>query len=364
MIYLDHNATTPVDPEVIAAVVEGCARAWGNPASGHAAGRAAALALEQARAEVAALVGAEPDEIVFTSGGTEADNLAVFGAPPGRVVTSTIEHPAVSEAVTRSERPVTRLAVGVDGVVELPASLPADTALVTLMLANNETGVLQPVRELAALARAVGARVHTDAAQAVGKIPVDVNALDVDLLTVAGHKLYAPKGVGALYVRRGTPLRPMLVGGGQQGGRRPGTEAVSQVMGLGAAARIAARRLAEDRARLEDLRDLLERELAARVPGVVVTGAGRPRLPNTTHVRFPGVTGASVLARAPTIAASTGSACHAGLDHPSPVLSAMGLSAADALGSVRLSLGRATTRAEVTNAAEQLSAAWREVRGG
>jgi cysteine desulfurase len=360
-LYLDHNATTPVDPAVMEAVARALTHAWGNPASDHPFGAAAREALGVARAQVAALIGARPDEIVFTSGGTEADNLAVLGVD-GPIVTSAIEHPAIAEPC--GSRGATVLKAGPDGVVAVPESIEPGTALVTVMLANNETGVIQPIPELARRARRAGALVHTDAAQAVGKIPVDVDALGVDLLTIAGHKLYAPKGVGALYVRAGTPLRPLLRGGGQQRGLRPGTEATAQAVGLGEACRIARERLGAEAERQRVLRDRLADELRNRVPGLKVTGEGVQRLPNTLHVRFPGVSGNRVLARAPEIAASTGSACHAGMDEPSGVLLAMGLAPADALGAVRLSLGRATTGDDVRWAAERLAAAWREANGG
>jgi cysteine desulfurase len=377
LLYLDHNATTPVAEEVVAVVVDALRTAWGNPASDHPIGRAAAQVLERARAEVAATIGAEPDEIVFTSGGTEADNLAVHGVAgaidgpgPGRriAVTSPIEHPAISGPLGALEAldgwRIEVLPTSADGVVQVPERVPDGTALLTVMLANNETGVLQPVRALAERARAAGAVVHTDAAQAVGKVPVDVEALGVDLLTIAGHKLYAPKGVGALYVRRGTPLRPMLRGGGQQRGLRPGTDAVSQAAGLGEACRIARERLATESVRQQVLRDQLAESLKGRVPGLRVTGEAVERLPNTLHVRFPGVSGAAVLARAPSVAASTGSACHAGIESASAVLLAMGLAPDDALGAVRLSLGRGTTAAVVQRAVEVLVAAWTEAIGG
>jgi cysteine desulfurase len=241
----------------------------------------------------------------------------------------------------------------------VPAELPEDTRLVSVMQAHNETGVCQPVRELAALGRARGALVHTDAAQAVGKVPVDVNELGVDLLAVAGHKLYAPKGIGALYVRRGTALGARLQGGGQQGGRRGGTEPVPAIAALGEAARLARISLLAEMARQQALRDTLVARLRAHVPGLVVSGERVARLPNTAYVRFPGVRGADLLAACPGLAASTGSTCHAGTDHPSAVLLAMGVAHSDALGAVRLSLGRSTTEEEVQQAADELGRAWR-----
>lgn len=359
--YFDHNATTEVAPEVIEVMVNALRDGWGNPSSGHRWAAAARVFVERARSQVADLIGAEPDEIVFTSGGTEADDLAVHGTPAGVVVSSPIEHPAITAAL--AGRTVHLLDVGRDGRVVVPERLPPDTSFVTVMLANNETGVLQPVAELAALA-SVDTVVHTDAAQAVGKIPVDVRALGVDLLTIAGHKLYAPKGIGALYVRRGTPVVPRLLGGGQQGGLRAGTEPVPGIAALGEACRLAGALLATEGPRQEALRDRLATLLVGRVPGLVVTGMGVPRLPNTLHVRFPETTGREVLARAPTVVAATGSACHAGRDHPSAVLLAMGIAVDDALGAVRLSIGRSTTERDVEFAAEQLGNAWVGARHG
>jgi cysteine desulfurase len=352
VIALDFNATTPVDPAVLEAMLPWLRERWGNPSSDHPLGREARAAVEAARAEVATLIRANPDEIVFTSGGTEADDLAVRGIRSERpaILTTAIEHPAVAEACAASGREVRRIPPSADGRVPV---VPAgdDVALVTVMLANNETGVLQPVAELAG--RAGGALVHTDAAQAVGRIPVDVDALGVDLLTIAGHKLHAPKGVGALYVRRGTPLAPRQLGGGQERGLRAGTENVAGIVALGAACRIAGERLADDAVRIRALRDRLEERLVAGVPGLRVTGASAERLPNTLHVRFPGV-GRDVLARAPQVLASTGSACHAEGIRPSGVLLAMGIRPDDARGAVRLSLGRTTTADEIEAAADAL----------
>ncbi len=254
---------------------------------------------------------------------------------------------------------VDRLGVGPTGVVDPgAASLTEDTALVTVMLANNETGALQPVAELAERARAVGALTHTDAAQALGKVPVDFGVLGVDLLSIAGHKLYAPKGVGALIVRRGTPLAPLVVGGGHERGLRPGTEAVAAVAGLGTACAVAVRDLETEAARQRDLRDRLHARLAAAVPGLRLHGPETGRLPNTLNVGFPGVIGSTVLGACPEVAASTGSACHEGEHTASAGLLAMGLAPEQALGAVRLSLGRKTTTAQVDRAADALATAW------
>lgn len=372
-IYLDHNATTPVAPEAIEAATEAMREGWGNPGSSHIYGAKARAVVEQAKARVASLICANPDEILFVSGGTEADDLAILGAAERmghtrRIVLSEIEHPAVLEAAdSLSSRgwAVERLPTSRGGVALLPDALPEDTAIATLMLANNETGVLQPVTELVALARARGGViVHTDAAQAVGKIPVDVATLGVDLLTIAGHKLYAPKGIGALYVRRGTEISPRLRGGGQQRGLRGGTEPVPAIAALGAAADLARRTLHEQAERQRLLRDRLIAALRSRIPGLEVSGEDEPRLPNTAHIRAPGVLGRQILAACPEIAASTGSACHEGVDHPSAVLLSMGISPDSALGSIRLSLGRASTEEDIDEAARALAGAFSRLAGG
>ena len=371
-IYLDHNATTPVAPEVLDAMLPFWGAEFGNPSSAHALGRRAHDALEGARADVAALIGARPDEIVFTGGGTEASNLAIRGAASltaGRraIVTSTVEHPATEACCTllaAQGHPLRRIAPAADGRVEaaaMAAAIGDDTALVTLIHAQNETGMLQPVAEVAAAARARGALAHADAAQSLGKVPVDVDALGLDLLSVAGHKLYAPKGVGALFVRRGLALPPVLVGAGQERGLRPGTENVAFAVGLGAACRLAGRDLAETAARLEGLSALLLARLQAGVPGLALVGARAGRLPNTLNVLFPGVSGRRLLEACPQVMASTGSACHADSEEPSAILTAQGIARAAALGAVRLSLGRATTGAEVEVAATHLADAWRRL---
>jgi cysteine desulfurase len=364
-IYLDHNATTPVLPEVVDAMLPYLGEHFGNPSSGHVYGQRAKAGVERARGQVAALVGAAPDEIVFTSGGTEASNLAIRGAAAARperraLVTSGIEHPASAEPCRALEAQgwkLTRISVGADGrarVDEARAALGGHVALVTLIHAHNETGVLQPIAEVARAARAVGALVHADAAQSAGKVAFDVNALGVDLLSIAGHKLYAPKGVGALYVRRGTPLRPLLVGAGHERGVRPGTENVASIVGLGAACEIARATLEREAARQTALRERLLARLRAAIPDLVLHGHPTERLPNTLFVSVPGLRGSEWLARAPDVAASTGSACHEGDESPPAVLIAMGVPAPLALGAIRLSLGRGTTEADVERAAEAL----------
>lgn len=374
-LYLDYNATTPLAPEVLEAMLPYLREHFGNPSSGHPYGRRARAAVEQARAQVAALVGARPEEIVFTSGGTEANNLAIRGAAAASrrtgILTTTIEHPATAAPCALLERQgwmVTRAGVDETGRVRpegVAAALgefaPEECALLTVIHANNETGVLQPVAQLAALARARGVLVHADAAQSVGKVPVAVDALGVDLLSIAGHKLYAPKGVGALYVRRGTPLDPLLLGAGQERGVRPGTESVASVVALGAACELARATLSEEGRRLRGLRERLWTRLQANVPGLALNGHPTERLPNTLSVRFPGVRGSAVLVHAPEVAASTGSACHAGEESAPAVITAMGVDPSAALGTVRLSLGRGSTEAQVDAAAETLGRAWRRV---
>ncbi len=345
---------------------------FGNPSSNHRLGRAARCAVQNARGQVAALLRCDPDELVFTSGGTESNNLAIRGvteALPDRrsVVTSVIEHPAVTAPCSWLERHgwrVTRAGVDAEGRVrpqEVAASIGPGTALVTVMHANNETGVVQPVGEIAQAARREGAVVHTDAAQSVGKLPVDVRDLGVDLLSLAGHKLYAPKGVGALYVRRGTPLLPLVLGATHERGLRPGTENVASIVGLGVACERARIGLDAESERVRRLRDLLWEGLRGQVPGVAMNGHRAERLHNTLSVRFPGVSGAALLAAAPELAASTGSACHGGQEEAPPVIVAMGIPPGEALGAVRLALGRGTTEAEVRRAATALAEAWRAV---
>lgn len=372
-IYLDHNATTPILPEVVDAMLPYLREHFGNPSSSHPYGAAARRAVALAREDVARLLAAEPDEIVFTSGGTEANNLAIFGAMEGAsrrgLVTSVVEHPATSRPAARLEAygaKVTRLGVDDAGRVhmgEARGAIDVATRLVSIMHANNETGMLQPIAELSTHARAHGALVHTDAAQSVGKVVVDVGELGVDMLTVAGHKLYAPKGVGALYVRRGVALAPFALGAGHERGLRPGTENVASIVGLGTACAIARRELASEAARVRGLRDRLHQRLAARVVGLALNGGVEGRLPNTLSVRFPGVRGSVVLAGAPEIAASTGSACHEGGEEASAVVLAMGISPEDALGTVRLSLGRGTTEDDVDRAAHALASAWERAGG-
>jgi cysteine desulfurase len=372
-IYLDYNATTPLAREVVDAMLPYLHQHFGNPSSDHPYGMTAKEAVARARSEVAGLIGAHPEEIVFTACATEANNLAILGAAASRaqerrhLVTSAIEHPSVMQPMGRLQISGWELDIlPVDGTGRVDPEqarrvIRPDTALVSVMLANNETGTLQPVSEIATLAHNVGALMHVDAAQATGKIAIDVQALGADLLTLAGHKFYAPKGVGALYVRPSTPVTPLQFGGGQEGGLRPGTENVPHIVALGAAARLAREGLAEQSMRLERLRDTLHAWLADAVPGLALNGHPRLRLPNTLNLSFPGTPGWGLLAAARGIAASTGSACHAGNHAVSGILAAMGISNERVAGAVRLSLGRPTTEEEIETAAAMLEAAWQRL---
>ncbi len=370
-IYLDHNATTPLLPDVVEALLPFLRSEFGNPSSSHAWGQRARDAVQQARRRVSSLLGCSAEEIVFTSGGTEANNLAIFGTAQAssnekRIVTSVIEHPATTNPCRHLEDLGWKVDwVPVDDCARvrlgsLEGALETGATLVTIMHANNEVGTLQAMSEISALAKARGALLHTDAAQTVGKVRVDVDELGVDLLSVAGHKLNAPKGVGALYVRKGTPIAPFARGAAHERGLRPGTENVAGIVGLGVACEVAERDLASKTARLGELRDRLWRRLSAAVPGAVVNAASADRLPTTLSIRFPGTRGSEVLARAPEVAASTGSACHAGHESASAVLLAMGLSPDDALQTVRLSVGATTTDSDVERAAVALVRAWRD----
>jgi cysteine desulfurase len=369
-IYLDYNATTPIDARVLDAMLPWLRDGFGNPSSDHPYGRRAKAAVDAARAEVAALIGAAPGEIVLTSCATEANNLAILGVAttrPGGLACSAVEHPSVLQPMRHLEEAGRALAIlPVDGTgrvdpTEAARRIVPGTELVSVMLANNEVGTLQPIRALADLAHAAGALMHVDAAQAAGKIAVDVGALGADLLTLAGHKFYAPKGVGALYVREGTPIQAIQFGAGHEGGLRPGTENVPHIVALGAAARLAREGLDDEAARLRVRRDALHARLAAAIPGLALNGHTDERLPNTLNLSFPGVTGWRLLEAAPGVAASTGSACHAGQHAVSGVLGAMGLDAARAAGALRLSVGRFTTDAEIATTADALIAAWQRL---
>ncbi|MEW5787322.1 MAG: cysteine desulfurase family protein [Pseudomonadota bacterium] len=367
-IYLDYNATTPVDPRVLEAMLPWLREGYGNPSSDHVMGRQAKVAVENARAQVAALIGAHPEEILFTAHATEANNLAILGTATrrtGALLHSAVEHPAVLQPMGHLAslgREVRVIPVDGTGRID-PCRVepPAGCALVSVMLANNEVGTLQPIQDIAPLAHEAGALLHVDAAQAAGKVAIDVNALGADLLSLAGHKFYAPKGVGALYVRAGTPLSPIQFGAGHERGLRPGTENVSHIVGLGEAACLAGACLGEEGARLATLRDELHTRLAAAIPGLMLNGHATERLPNTLNLSFPGVMGWQLLAGTGQIAASTGSACHSAEHAVSGVLAAMGFDLARAAGAVRLSLGRFTTAPQVAMAADALIGAWRRL---
>ncbi|HTU91718.1 MAG TPA: cysteine desulfurase family protein [Gemmataceae bacterium] len=375
-IYLDYNATTPLDPTVVEAMLPYLREHYGNPSSTHTLGKTAHEAVEGARRQVAQLLGAHADEIVFTGGGTEASNLALKGsvftklcgsfahpASNKHIVISAIEHPATVEPCQFLQRLGCRITVTVvpvdgRGLVDPDAvskELERGARLVSIMHSNNEVGTLQPIKEIAALTREHGALMHTDAAQSLGKVPVEVNDLGVDLLTLAGHKLYAPKGVGVLYVRRGVKLEPLLHGAGHEGGRRAGTENVPYLVGLGAACAIASQGLPESTRKLRGLRDRLwERLRGGLGERIVLNGHPEKRLPNTLNANFVGHIGAELLEKVPEIAASTGSACHEGKVHQSPVLCAMGVPPEIGRGALRLTVGRFTTEEQVDRAAEML----------
>lgn len=364
-IYLDHNATTPVLPEVVDAMLPWLTKHFGNPSSNHVYGYRTREAVTAARQQVAELIGCLPDEIYFTSGGTESNNLAIYGvtaAQPDRkrIITSVIEHPATEMPCRFLQQhgfQISWTAVDETGMVRLDAieaSVSQATSLITIMHASSETGTLQPIREIAAMAHSHGAIMHTDAAQTTGKINYSVDELGVDLLSIVGHKMYAPKGIGALYVRSGINIAPQSLGGGHEQGLRSGTENVPYIVALGQACEIARKDGALANERIRRLRDELWNTLKDRIPGLALNGHPELRLPNTLNVRFPGVSGNAVLANAPEIAASTGSACHAEDESASAVIRAMGLSEAEALGSVRLTLGRGTSGENIEVAVESL----------
>jgi cysteine desulfurase len=376
-IYLDHNATTPVDPAVADAMMRVLGETFGNPSSVHQFGQRAKAVLDDARTAVAALIGGAPTEVVFTSGGTESDNLAIRGAAEaleatGRrhLVTTGIEHEAVLntvKALARRGWAMTLVPVGDSGIVSpdrLREAVTGETALVSIMHANNETGTIQPIAELAGIAHARGALFHTDAVQTVGKIPVDVRALDVDLLSLSAHKFYGPKGAGALWIRRATRLLPQLTGGHQERNRRGGTENVPGLVGMGAAAALARETLPADGVRQAALRDRLETAVLAAVPRTTLNGARTPRVPNTTNISFERVQAESLLIALDLegVAVSTGSACSSGTLEPSQVLRAMGLSPTRAQSSIRFSLGTGNTEAEIDHVAAILPAVVAKLR--
>jgi cysteine desulfurase len=345
--YFDNNASTPVGPEALQAMERALAEVYGNPSSIHAHGQRARRIVETAREQVAALLGCAPKSIVFTSGGTESDNLAILGAPPGHVVSTAIEHPAVLEAL-RVRGNYTLVQPGPNGAVEpgeiLAAIRPGETVMVSIMHANNETGVVQELPELPP-----GILLHSDGVQAAGKIPVRLSELPVDLYSLTGHKFAGPKGAGVLYVREGVELHPRQFGGRHERGWRAGTENVPAIAGIGAAAQWLTQNLSAESARVAALRDRLEAAILERIPGTSVNGAGAPRTPNTTNIQFAGLEGEALLISLDLagFAVSSGAACSSGAVTPSHVLTAMGLSKEQAKSSLRFSLGRTNNESDV-----------------
>ncbi len=370
-IYFDHNATTPVDPAVAETIARVMTEEFGNASSVHHFGQRAKAVLDEARSSVAALIGAEPSEIVFTSGGTESDNFALRGVaealePTGRrhLIASSIEHEAVLvtlRALARRGWRTTLLSVDASGILRpeaLAEALTDDTAIVSVMHANNEIGTIQPIAELARLAHTRGALFHTDAVQSIGKIPADVRALGVDLLSLSAHKFNGPKGAGALWIKRGARVTAILTGGKHERSRRAGTENVPAIAGLGVAARLAAKKVTTESPRLAALRNRLEEAILAQVPGTAINGDREPRVPNTTNISFEAVEAESLLIALDLegIAVSTGSACSSGTLEPSHVLRAMGLPSPRTQNSIRLSLGAGNTDAEVDFVVSKLPA--------
>lgn len=392
-IYLDHNATTPVDAAVLEAMLPFFAEEYGNASSIHTFGQRARAAVETAREQVAALINARPQEIVFTSGGTESDNQAIFGVaractefarrallpalssegpvhPAPHIITTAIEHEAVLNACQALETQgaaVTYLPVNRDGMIDqdkLRGAIRPETVLITVMHANNELGTVQPLAEIGKIAAQADVYLHTDAVQSVGKIPVDVAEMQIDLLALSGHKLYAPKGVGAIFIKAGTRLKQLLYGGHHQRGFRPGTENVPGIVGLGKASELARILLAADAARVSALRDRLETGLLARVPDAFANAVKALRTPNTCNITFPGLEGEALIIALDLrgVACSTGAACSSGAVEPSHVLTAIGLSAPDARSSIRFSLGRHTTQEEIERVLEIVPAAVAQLR--
>lgn len=375
LIYLDHNATTMIDPEV-AKQIEACMDIFGNPSSSHILGKEAKNSLEKARQDVAELIGAKSSEIVFTSGGTESNNMVIKGVvnlkepEKNHIIISSVEHPSIlNPALYLMELGVEVSIVRVDrnclvDPEDIKKEIRPNTKLISIMLANNETGTIQPIKEIAQIGKEFGIPVHTDAAQAVGKIPVNVNELGVDFLTIAGHKLYAPKGVGALFIREGIKITPLLHGGGQESGRRSGTESVILAVALGTACKLAKHRLKEDISYVKKLRDRLQHLLFQNIEGIVLNGDPEKRLPNTLNISVPGIPGEKILERIPQIIASTGAACHEGKNKISHVLSAMGIPEDIAIGALRFSLGRSNTEDQINKAAELIISCIKELRDG
>jgi cysteine desulfurase len=383
-IYLDHNATTAVDPAVLDAMLPFFSADFGNASSIHTFGQRARAAVETGREQVAALLNARPQEIVFTSGGTESDNHAIFGVAlhsftsltsstsltSPHVIATTIEHEAVLNACQALEKQgvaVTYLPVDCEGLInldELRRALRPETVLITVMHANNELGTIQPIAEIGRIAAEADVYFHTDAVQSAGKIPVDVKALQLDLLSISGHKFYGPKGIGALFIKSGTRLRQFLYGGHHQRGFRPGTENVAGIVGLGKAAELARLALEKDNELISRLRDTLEQGILARVPDSRVNAANATRTPNTSNILFPGLEGEALVIALDLkgLSCSTGAACSSGAVEPSHVLTAIGLPAPEARASIRFSLGRHTIESEINAALELVPAAVSHLR--
>ena len=372
MIYLDYHATTPCDPQVIHAMLPYFEEAYGNPGSAHAPGHQAAAAVEKARRQVAALLNARPEEIIFTAGATESNMLAILGLANAddsgrmRIVTTPIEHKAVLlpfKQLQEQGYEVSMLPVGSGGLVDLDAAreqIDENTLLVSVQTANNEIGAIQPIAEIARLARRQGAFMHTDAAQAVGKIPINLDAWGIDLLSLSAHKFYGPKGVGALYVRGGVsavPITPSMIGGGQESGLRSGTHNVPGIVGLGEACRLCREHLPQDAGRLASLRDLLESALMAAFPAIKRNGALDSRLPHNSSLTFTGIDSGSLMDRLPELAISAGAACKSGATEPSHILMAIGLSRQQANSTIRFGLGRFNTREEITTTIDLITKA-------
>ncbi|MDD5206375.1 MAG: cysteine desulfurase family protein [Desulfobacterales bacterium] len=373
-IYLDHNATTPIDPDSIESMSRIMKEEFGNPSCSYDLGIRAKSAVEESRRQVAALLGCGPEEVVFTSGGSESNNMVLKGIvdfrnPAGcHIITSAVEHPAIlNPALFLMElgAEVTFLQVDGSGRVnpeEVRKAIRSATRLITVMLANNETGTLQPIQEISAIAREHEIPLHTDAAQAVGKIPVDVHGLGLDFLSVAGHKLYGPKGIGALFIRKGQRLTPLIHGAAQEGGSRAGTENVIFAVGLGVACEVAKERIQDDRIKMKEMRDRLETLLFAGVDGLVLNGHSQERLPNTLNISVPGLPGSEILEGIPGLCASTGAACHEKSVHLSHVLSAMGVPPEIGMGALRLTVGRSNTMEQIETAAEWIVSRVKEMR--
>ncbi len=372
MIYLDYNATTPIAREVAEAMMPYILKDFGNPSSAHPLGKGAKGALEKARGQISRMLGCEANEIIFTSGGTESNNMVLksmawsLRKKGHHIITTKIEHPAIintAKFLMEGGCDVTFLPVDSFGSLdpdEVKKAIRRDTMLITVMHANNETGIIQPITEISSIAKEHGILFHTDAAQSVGKIETKVDDLGVDFLSIAGHKIYAPKGVGALYIRKGVEIEPFMHGGGQEMGLRSGTESVILDVGLGKACELIMENLYDDMPRLRGLRDRLHDQICSAIPEVILNGHPENRLPNTLYLSFPGMIGEEILKKAPEICASTGSACHDQSVKLSHVLEAMDVKEEVGMGAIRLSLGRPTTEAEINHAAQLLIRAVKE----